>query len=109
VTQLSLRLTSLGVGELAAAHGRGLLLAALGGVSLWLLVASLRGMGLAPAVTLGIALAALAAAALATIRLRLIGPEGLWLLESLAGRLPRQLAALPRLLGLHHPAAAGAS
>ena len=89
----------------------GLVIVALGaltGLGLWLLVASLRSLGAGPAVTLGIALSGLAAAALLSIRLRLIGPDGLWLIESLAGRLPRRLAALPRLLGLRRPAAAGA-
>jgi PST family polysaccharide transporter len=107
VSQLSLRLTSLGVGDLAAAHGRGLVLGALASVVLWLLVTSLRSLGVAPAITLGAAVALLTAAALAMIRLRLIGRDGLWLLESLAGRLPRRLALLPRLLGLRNPAAAG--
>jgi O-antigen/teichoic acid export membrane protein len=107
VSQLSLRLTSLGVGDLAAAHGRGLVLAALASVVLWLLVTSLRGIGVAPAITLCAAVALLTVAALTMIRLRLIGRDGLWLLESLAGRLPRRLALLPRLLGLRNPAAAG--
>jgi PST family polysaccharide transporter len=107
VSQLSLRLTSLGVGDLAAAHGRGLVLGALASVVLWLLVTSLRSIGVAPAITLGAAVGLLMMAALTMIRLRLIGPEGLWLLESLAGRLPRRLALLPRLLGLRNPAAAG--
>jgi PST family polysaccharide transporter len=107
VSQLSLRLTSLGVGDLAAAHGRGLVLGALASVVLWLLVTSLRSLGVAPAITLGAAVALLTVAALAMIRLRLIGRDGLWLLESLAGRLPRRLALLPRLLGLRNPAAAG--
>jgi hypothetical protein len=92
---------------LVAAHGRGLVLGALVGVILWLLVTSLRSIGVAPAITLGVAMSLLTAAALVMIRLRLIGPEGLWLLESLAGRLPRRLALLPRLLGLRNPAAAG--
>ncbi|MGH6897898.1 MAG: lipopolysaccharide biosynthesis protein [Geminicoccaceae bacterium] len=109
VAQLSLRLTSLTLGELAAAHGRGLVLGALAGVILWLLVTILRNVGVAPAITLGGAVALLAAAALATIRLRLIGSDGLWLLESMAGRLPRRFALLPRLLGLRDPAAAGIS
>ena len=107
LTQLSLHLTSLSIGDLIAAHGRGLVLGALVGVILWLLVTSLRSIGVAPAITLGVAMSLLTAAALAMIRLRLIGPEGLWLLESLAGRLPRRLALLPRLLGLRNPAAAG--
>jgi hypothetical protein len=45
--------------------------------------------------------------AIAVVRLRLVGPDGLWLLQSLAGRVPRKLGALPRLLGLRDPAAAG--
>jgi O-antigen/teichoic acid export membrane protein len=106
MTQLCLRLTALGPGALAAAHGRGLALGALTGLGLWLVVAILRGIGAAPALTLGVAVSLLAAAALLVIRLRLIGPEGLWLLESLADRLPRRLAVLPRLLGLRDPAAA---
>jgi PST family polysaccharide transporter len=109
MTQLCLRLTSVGLGVLAAAHGRGLGLGALTGLGLWLLTASLRSLCAGPALTLGVALSLLAAAALVAIRLRLIGPDGLWLIESLAGRLPRRLAALPRLLGLRGPAAATAS
>jgi PST family polysaccharide transporter len=107
LAQLSLRLTSLSVADLVAAHGRGLALGGLVGVGLWLLVTGLRTSGVAPALTLGVAVSLLSAAALVMIRLRLIGAEGLWLLESLAGRLPRRLALLPRLLGLRNPAAAG--
>jgi O-antigen/teichoic acid export membrane protein len=107
VTQLSLRLTSLSVKAWASAHLRGLVLGALAGAGLWLLVASLRSLGAPPAFTLGIALMVCAVVAVAVIRLRLIGPDGLWLLQSLAGRLPRRFAALPRLLGLRDPAAAG--
>jgi PST family polysaccharide transporter len=106
VTQLCLRLTSLSLGALAAAHGRGLVLGAFAGVGLWLLVVSLRSVGASPPITLAVAVSLLAAAALAVIRLRLIGPDGLWLLESMAGRLPRRFAALSRLCGLRHPAAA---
>ena len=107
VTQLCLRLTSLSVKTWAAAHGRGLVLGALAGGVLWLLVASLRSLGAPPAVTLGTGLMVCSVVAIAVIRLRLIGPDGLWLLHSLAGRLPRRFAALPRLLGLRDPAAAG--
>jgi O-antigen/teichoic acid export membrane protein len=109
MTQLCLRLTSLDLGALAAAHGRGLGLGALAGLGLWLLVVSLRSVGAAPALTLGVAVSLLAVAAFVVIRLRLIGPDGLWLLESLAGRLPRRMAAVPRLLGLRGPAPAGVS
>jgi O-antigen/teichoic acid export membrane protein len=108
VTQLSLRLTSLSFTAWAAAHLRGLLIGVAAGAGLSLLVAGCRSLGAPPALTLGVALLICAVVAIATIRLRLIGPDGLWLLESLAGRLPRRLAALPRLLGLRHPAAAGA-
>jgi hypothetical protein len=91
----------------AAAHVRGLVLGVLAGAGLWLLVASLRSFGAPPALTLGTAVMVCAVVAIAVIRLRLIGPDGLWLLDSLAGRLPRRFAALPRLLGLRDPAAAG--
>jgi O-antigen/teichoic acid export membrane protein len=107
VTQLCLRLTSLSVTAWAAAHVRGLVIGALAGTGLWLLVTSLRSIGAPPALTLGIALLVCSVVAIAIIRLRLIGPDGLWLLQSLAGRLPRRFAALPRLLGLRDPAAAG--
>ena len=107
VTQLCLRLTSLSGKTWAAAHGRGLVLGVFAGAGLWLLVSSLRSLGAAPALTLGTAVTACAVIAIAVIRLRLIGPDGLWLLHSLAGRLPRRLSALPRLLGLRDPAAAG--
>jgi hypothetical protein len=43
------------------------------------------------------------------IRLRLIGPDGLRLLEGLTDRLAPRFATLPRLLGLLRPAAAGVS
>jgi hypothetical protein len=79
----------------------------LAGTGLWLLVTSLRSIGAPPALTLGIALLVCSVVAIAIIRLRLIGPDGLWLLQSLAGRLPRRFAALPRLLGLRDRAAAG--
>jgi PST family polysaccharide transporter len=107
VTQLCLRLTSLSLKAWAAAHVRGLVLGAVTGAGLWLLVASLRSFGAAPALTLGTGVLLCATVAIAVIRLRLIGPDGLWLLHSLAGRLPRRFAALPRLLGLRDPAAAG--
>jgi PST family polysaccharide transporter len=107
VTQLCLRLTSLSLRAWAAAHGRGLVLGAVTGMGLWLLAATLRSLGAAPALTLGTGVLVCAAVAIAVIRLRLIGPDGLWLLHSLAGRLPRRFAGLPRLLGLRDPAAAG--
>jgi O-antigen/teichoic acid export membrane protein len=107
VTQLCLRLTSLSVTAWAAAHVRGLVLGVFAGTGLWLLVTWLRSLGAPPAVTLGTCLPVSAAVAIAVIRLRLVGPDGLWLLQSLAGRLPRRFAALPRLLGLRDPAAAG--
>lgn len=107
VSQLSLRLTSLDLTAWAGAHGRGLVLGALTGAGLWLLVTGFRSLGAPPALTLGTAVLACAVVAIAVIRLRLIGPDGLWLLQSLAGRLPRWLGALPRLLGLRAPAAAG--
>jgi PST family polysaccharide transporter len=107
VTQLCLRLTSLSVKSWAAAHVRGLMLGAVAGAGLGLLAASLRSLGAAPAFILGTGVLVCSVAAIAVIRLRLIGPDGLWLLHSLAGRLPRRFAALPRLLGLRDPAAAG--
>jgi PST family polysaccharide transporter len=107
VTQLCLRLTSFSVTSWAAAHGRGLLLGMFAGAGLWLLVTGLRSLGAPPALILGTAVAVCAVVAIAVIRLRLVGPDGLWLLHSLAGRLPRRLAALPRLLGLRDPVAAG--
>ena len=107
VTQLCLRLTSLSFKAWAAAHVRGLVLGALTGMGLWLLVAGLRSLDASPALILGAAVVVSSVVALAGIRLRLIGPDGLWLLQSLAGRLPRRFAALPRWLGLRDPAAAG--
>ena len=107
VTQLCLHLTSLSFKAWAKAHVRGLVLGALTGVGLWLLVASLRSLDASPALILGAGVVVSSVVAIAGIRLRLIGPDGLWLLQSLAGRLPRRLAALPRLLGLRDPAAAG--
>jgi O-antigen/teichoic acid export membrane protein len=107
VTQLCLRLTSLSFKAWAAAHVRGLALGALMGMGLWLLVAGLRSLDVSPALILGVGGVISSVVAIAGIRLRLIGPDGLWLLQSLAGRLPRRFAALPRLLGLGHPAAAG--
>jgi hypothetical protein len=74
---------------------------------LWLLVAAFRSLAAPPVLTLGTAALMCAVVAIAVIRLRLIGPDGIWLLESLAERLPRRLGALPRLLGLRDPAAAG--
>lgn len=107
VTQLSLRLTSLSVTAWTGAHVRGLILGIVVGLGLWLLVAVFRSLGAPPALTLGTGLLVCAVVAIAIIRLRLIGPDGLWLLQSLAGRLPRRLGALPRLLGLGDSAAAG--
>jgi PST family polysaccharide transporter len=107
MTQLCLRLSSLSFKAWAAAHVRGLVLGLGGGAGLWLLVAGLRSFGAPPALTLATAVMLCAVVAIAVIRLRLIGPDGLWLLDSLAGRLPRRFAALPRLLGLRDPAAAG--
>jgi PST family polysaccharide transporter len=107
VTQLCLRLTSLSFEAWAAAHVRGLVLAAVTGIGLWLLVASLRSFEASPPLILAAGVVVSSVVALAGIRLRLIGPDGLWLLQSLAGRLPRRFAALPRLLGLRDPAAAG--
>jgi O-antigen/teichoic acid export membrane protein len=107
MTQLCLRLSSLSIKAWAEAHVRGLVLGILAGLGLWLLVTGLRRLDAPPVFTLGAALLACAAVAIAIIRLRLIGPDGLWLLDSLAGRLPRRFAVLPRLLGLRDPAAAG--
>ena len=107
MTQLCLRLSSLSFEAWARAHVRGLVLGVLGGVGLWLLVAGLRSLGTPPVLTLGTAVMVCAAVGISVIRLRLIGPDGLWLLDSLAGRVPRRFAALPRLLGLRDPAAAG--
>jgi PST family polysaccharide transporter len=108
-TQLSLGLTSLALYGFAAALARGVLLGALVGVELLLLAVILRQLEAPPALTLGLAAILASLTGLASIRLRLIGPDGLWLLEGLADRLPPQLAALPRLLGLSRPAAAGLS
>jgi O-antigen/teichoic acid export membrane protein len=108
-TQLSLRLTSLAAGEFAAALLRGVLFGALVGAELLLIALILRELEAPPALTLGLAAILLAVTGLVLIRLRLIGPDGLWLLEGLAGRLPPQFAGLPRLLGLSRPAAAGLS
>jgi PST family polysaccharide transporter len=106
-TQLSLGLTSLAAQAFAAALVRGVLLGTLAGIELLLLVLILRHLEAPPAVTLGVAAIVLSITGIAVIRLRLIGPDGLWLLEGLAGRLPPRFAALPRLLGLSRPAAAG--
>jgi PST family polysaccharide transporter len=108
-TQLSLGLTSLALRGFAAAVARGVLLGALVGVELLLMAVILRQLEAPPAVTLGLAAILVSVTGVASIRLRLIGPDGLWLLEGLADRLPPQLAALPRLLGLSRPAAAGLS
>jgi PST family polysaccharide transporter len=108
-TQLSLRLTSLAARGFAAALARGILLGALVGLELLLLATVLRQFEAPPALTLGLAAIILAVTGVALIRLRLIGPDGLWLLEGLADRLPPRLAVLPRLLGLSRPAAAGVS
>jgi O-antigen/teichoic acid export membrane protein len=108
-TQLSLRLTSLVADEFAAALFRGVLLGALVGAELLLIALILRELEAPPALTLGLAAMLFAVTGLVLIRLRLIGPDGLWLLEGLAGRLPPQFAGLPRLLGLSRPAAAGLS
>lgn len=108
-TQLSLGLTSLAVPAFAAALVRGVLLGALVGVELLLVVLILRHLEAPPAVTLGASAILVSITGVALIRLRLIGPDGLWLLEGLAGRLPPRFAALPRLLGVSGGAAAGMS
>jgi hypothetical protein len=108
-TQLSLGLASLAVRAFAAALARGIVLGALIGVELLLLAAILRHFAAPPAVILAFAAILASSSGLALIRLRLIGADGLWLLEGLADRLPPRFAALPRLLGLSRPAAAGVS
>jgi O-antigen/teichoic acid export membrane protein len=105
-TQLSLALTSLAAPVFAAALRRGVLLGTLVGGELLLLVVTLRHLEAPPGIILGMAALLVSISVVALIRLRLIGPDGLWLLEGLAGRLPPRFAALPRLLGLSRPAAA---
>jgi O-antigen/teichoic acid export membrane protein len=104
-TQLSLSLTSLAAPAFVAALRRGFLFGILIGAELLLMVSILRHLEAPPVVILGVAAAVVSITGIALIRLRLIGPDGLWLLEALAGRLPPRFVALPRLLGLPHPAA----
>jgi PST family polysaccharide transporter len=102
MAQLSLRLAGMTWGSFAAAHLPAARLTALLCAAAWLIGGLARQGGLAPAVVLALTLAAVGLVAAGLIRLMprwLLGEEGVWMMHTLAGYLPRRHAVAAWLPG----------
>ena len=104
ISQLSLKLSTLKARPFLEAHLRGLVLAAVTAAELGVTVSILRRLDVSGLWLLGLALATLLLSGLIALRLAprmVLGAEGLWLLNSLLGRLPARLVARAAVLGLN--------
>ncbi len=110
-SHLIIHITALRPSEFIWAHQRGLLLGSLIGIELAVLATLLRNADATPIAILVVCTLALAVTMTVVLRYladMLIGPDALWLLRSIARRLPRRAAFLARFLALHQTAGANA-